>query len=359
MGVGPGEEKDLHLNNPVVMLLIMVCMFFFLMQFFVYMGYAAWMYPYVCKFTLFSSGTQYKGADVHDFENGETEPMTRMVVDCDDVFLLNWVKDGREFFQVMAHLFPILFGFAFHFTFAGSLPLLDMRKVFLDLVDVQDFYALLMEDDLLRNAWGRDMCDDGFLGLPQYRCSGKFNTLWYVIFGLFVAAACQITARTILKSLYSAFSYQALRKDMKGNDEDDQIIEEWILNAVGRKGPRALFKRFKFLEHFTTIICLDLPFLCIRCMCSYRYCIFQNTLLIKNFFCVCLSVAALLQQTSRYQDILVNYPMLHALTSAWEDLAQDYLGLSPEDGNPAEGSGPTSRTPTSRTPLTASRSEMP
>merc|ERR1712176_58017 len=91
-----------------------------------------------------------------------------------------------------AHMIPILCLIWSTLIYKDHLTLLNLNKTFIDWFDIQDFFALFTEDDLIRNFWGRDMCEDA-------GCTGNSSWLWSIAMGFFFAASLQVITITIYK----------------------------------------------------------------------------------------------------------------------------------------------------------------
>lgn len=233
------------------------------LQFPIYLTYIAFTYPYTCVFTEYTAGITYH-ANHTDLAATNSTAQVKWAVDATvkicifgDVFG-GWFcsNGGREFFSVLAHTIPICFMICTCYvkTFKADITL---GRILADMVDITDFFLLLLEDDVILNYFGRDQCD-GFL-CNNGGGTGKYHMLWWVI--LFIFWESNAVNLWLLVS-----KIQTMKVAADGEESE-------------RKGSR--HKLNKKVRLWLRVIGLDGAFLCIRLLCSGCYGVIASSLMLK------------------------------------------------------------------------------
>lgn len=257
----------------------------FVLQFPLYMTLVALAYPFGCTFTFYERGVNFAGPQMKEMNitQGEINHEQHIAVDCGiKICALGglWCTNGaREFFSLLCHSIPLLYAFTFkaHIerTAAGKVHMAILAIAFVNMVDIQDFFLLLLEDDIIKNYWGRDSCE-------IWGCTGRYRSLWWIIM-VFFWMACVLTFR----SLMYVIPFDALMKGSQDRCSSRQLPVigkgEATNQEEQQRKDEATNQEQELLCHAMASFCfLDLPFLIVRCLCSYRYGIIASTLLLKN-----------------------------------------------------------------------------
>jgi hypothetical protein len=171
-------------------------------------------------------------------------------------------QGGREFFALLCHFSPLMFALAVKSRSPNAKVLIP----FLNMVDLQDFFLLLLDDNLIKNFWGRDSCDD-----ERYRCSGRSSLTWTWIMIFFWTGS--------LATIHTIFG---LRNIFENSSQ---------CRCSCPVGKQFVSLRRPLREALCHLFLLDIPFLVLRFWCSLQFDIVASTLLLKNASGIILSCA--------------------------------------------------------------------
>lgn len=223
-------------------------------------------YPYGCQFFEQLIEKQVvidyaQGTHVMSPYNTTEDP--GFIADCEELTLFN-SPTGKEPVAVLTHVLPILFSIiAFFLKSNINSDNFDLAGQIIDLVDLQDFFLLLIEDDIFMAFWS--------LGHEPW--------LWYLIVVLYFFNGVFLLFTPLMKSIF-----------LPGPDADDD--HKWY------------YWLFLGAERLHSLFFIELAFLVIRMYCSHHMEIISSSLLIKNFFSAIFDLKSLVQWYSKGVDIL-------------------------------------------------------
>jgi hypothetical protein len=345
-----------------------VALLLFLAQFPVYQTAIAFLYPYECTFSKVYETIDYTGNEIRNIDNrsaghhvsGEHILMQCGMNPCAWFGLKGIVsgvcgeQGGREWYASLSHVTALALLWALRKAFIlnypdvrGKISDFDITLIYINIVDIQDFFILFLEDDVIRNFWGRDMCDN-----PSYGCSGRgFVLWWFILFSLWTSyIALGFTLGNYIKHLISqpieeepGSQSQPLPRPASAtsgvdSDEEENASECCICMQSLYLSPQGKALMFLF--------CIDLPFLVARTLCSMRYSVLSTSLSIKNivFMCGELMVArALIASRKREYEHPEN--VKQAFEEAFTDLRSVLQYISPDDSPNAGEAAASSRSP--------------
>lgn len=317
MNIGKVHDKKLQ-----VKWLPGLLMAFAIGHFTVYMGAIGWEYPHVCEFNHWPTGRgfDYLHMEHVNWTGGDELDFGEWTADCDRVKICPLkgltrygdkfcTKGGRELFAMMAHSFPVFLGSGLY-VFGGTI---SFTAELLDLVDMQDFFLLMLEDDVILNYWGRDMCDIS-------GCTGKGTKLWRIIMLALLCSSFVITIRSC-KKLGAVSSDQV--EDLLGEVRETLLPRKLANRAIGPDAE----KNWTAHARFFTLVCVNIPYFAIRTHCSWYYGIIGSTLIMKNLGCIVIDVAIVLycgdiQAMEKSNPFLTKITRLAGLVGGVEDGAE-------------------------------------
>jgi hypothetical protein len=304
----------------------------YLVQFPAFQTVVAFMYPYECTFSKALWTVDYTGEQITKIDNntaGTWTPQERISVECalnpcvclgfgadDAVSGLCGEQGGREWYASLCHVSALILLWALRKLFILNYPdtrdaisILNCTLIYINIVDIQDFFALFLEDDVIRNFWARDMCDT-----DPYHCSGGGWTYGFIPHGFGLWAfmllsfwisnlALGVTIGNHIHYLLSQPSQTPLQDGVTElrlllqtsqtpmQDEATELpLPTQTPTDEAEEGRNASL--FKCILHCLCVsaqgkammflLCIDGPFLVARTLSSMRYSILSSTLSMKN-----------------------------------------------------------------------------
>jgi hypothetical protein len=345
----------------------------FLVQFPAFQTVIAFMYPNECSFSKALGTIDYIGKQIVNIDNntaGVPTSQERIIVEC-GLSPCAWFsvggpinafcgqQGGREWYASLCHVSALALVWAvrkafilnYHDGDRGAISTFDCTLIYINIFDIQDFFTLFLEDDVIRNFWGRDMCD------TDYGCSGggwiygfipHGSGLWtFVLLSFWISnLALGITIGNYINHLLSQspiteqcalqrivpLSPKPQHSGAKPNNPGDLVRMRDSANGSWKRGivlqmspltvkfswdpypcrpglqwQECLLdedakeeKKYSFFKHVLKclcdsaqgkalmfLICIDGPFLLARTLCSMRYSVLASTLSMKNIVCIC------------------------------------------------------------------------
>lgn len=247
-----------------------VCFFGMISSFLLNLWYMANLYPYGCEFYDYSGELNITLANLTThrlysfngttdeegvFNNKSWERDWDLVVDCNIRMEMFWVwAGGRESLAILAHCFPLIW----MVTLVLLAKVIDVKDVWggiaADIVDLQDFFLLLLEDDLIVAYWEPALEGDAPKSLYWLITVLFFMNGFYMLFWPFVSA--------FLLKLYPS----------------DKKTIQGIVNIVTR---------------LASLLLCEIPFFWVRVYLSNKCNIIASSLVVKNVLSGCNDVHGL------------------------------------------------------------------
>jgi hypothetical protein len=291
------------------------------------MGGVAWEYPEACEFTYWTDGHECDEQQIAgDPRRCEVKPgKEKVTVDCDRIeFCLFglWpcTSGAREFFAILAHALPAVCLFMYKFGTAHlTINPLNITLDLCDLVDVQDFWMLHLEDDVIINRWRKDVCkedseDDGS------GCSGSFGIIWWATLVIFIFALVVMLALTFLKMTMTLASNSKLIGKLKSSfpigsiSDEDRVFDHTYSSLSSFATGTTMVIFFS-----VTSLVVNSLFLAHRLYLSSKGMSLASTLLLKNIACIYKDIV-LLYHCGRAGNAVEKHPWIRPFLSVCEEL---------------------------------------
>eukprot|EP00929_Paragymnodinium_shiwhaense_P014550 TRINITY_DN122461_c0_g1_i1.p1 TRINITY_DN122461_c0_g1~~TRINITY_DN122461_c0_g1_i1.p1 ORF type:complete len:474 (-),score=39.32 TRINITY_DN122461_c0_g1_i1:19-1440(-) len=293
--------------------LVLTFVWTMIVQFQLYMAFVAWQYPYACDLM----EVHGRGANVTTWRGGawlqldvqSTESLTDAGgfdwdVECNDSVRVLGNRGGRETFALLSHLVPFVFVMLYVMGIGPKLGV-NFAAMVIDFVDIQDFFAILLDDNMLLAYWDKGDVYDATGVAPE---GGRL--VWILVFTWFVIASIYISMFPIIKVLSvphanlgvisssdvetpidrPAVSPTTVGGSADSDSEDPKAPRAREASALESHGRCCGYEVrpacASRLESVLSLFMIEIPFFILRIWCSMRMRIIVSSLLMKNMFSI-------------------------------------------------------------------------
>eukprot|EP00927_Polykrikos_kofoidii_P039186 TRINITY_DN33620_c0_g1_i3.p1 TRINITY_DN33620_c0_g1~~TRINITY_DN33620_c0_g1_i3.p1 ORF type:complete len:530 (+),score=81.70 TRINITY_DN33620_c0_g1_i3:44-1633(+) len=334
----------------------MIFVWAMIFQFQVYLAMIAWKYPYICELAAVTDPT----ANITVYLGGRTSAHTvgkstvqkaggfDWDVECNDRVKVLGIRGGRETVALLSHAVPFIFACMYAVAIGSRLGI-SFNRMVLDFIDLQDFYSMLLDNNMILGYWGRADVSD-----PHGNTYGG-EIIWQVVFWWFIGASIYVCTFPILKVLSAQSAQTAetrtkqaatappaprtlvegeLREAAAARPRPSAPVAGKLVEAAPVQGelleaPALTYGKpheaapvkgevheedvkvsiathegrhcchgwnpsgIKRVEAFFSLMTIEIPFFVIRLFCSVRMRMVASNLLAKNFFAGCYDVGRL------------------------------------------------------------------
>jgi len=267
-----------------------VFLFTMLAQFPINMMLVARQYPYVCEFSAVASGEaiSYKGvrpagASPHlkalSYEPLHSTDDYDWDVECDPPHKILGFRGGRMPIQLMSQFIPLVF-FLMYASGIGYKLRLSFQSMVVDSMDLQDFFLMLLDDELILGYWNKG---DMYGGGP----GGKVE--WTMIYTWSIVAAAYLSIYPLIKVL--ATPRKRIVADGDGSSSESELSTPMgsIAGSVSHGyiheeccDMGGCYSRVLRFEILCSLFLIDVPFGILRLRCATAFKQPLPAMLVKN-----------------------------------------------------------------------------
>eukprot|EP00929_Paragymnodinium_shiwhaense_P044846 TRINITY_DN22996_c0_g1_i4.p1 TRINITY_DN22996_c0_g1~~TRINITY_DN22996_c0_g1_i4.p1 ORF type:complete len:452 (+),score=66.99 TRINITY_DN22996_c0_g1_i4:72-1427(+) len=280
-----------------------------IVQFQLYMTLVAYQYPYTCELSAVQGGngtnvTTFMAAGWQNLEAKRTMSLERAGgfdwdLECNDSVSVLGTRGGRETFALLSHLVPFVFVMLYVMGIGPTLRV-NFAAMVIDFVDIQDFFAMLLDDNMILAYWNK---------ADMYKAEGG-KLVWTLVFNGFVLASIYISTFPIIKVLSvprskgetpSCVSSSPVTPTLVGGPTEVHadvpkvcvtgLTTERYDRCFGYEVTPACASR---LEAVLSLCMIEIPFFVLRLYCSMRMRIIASSLMMKNFFAIVYDVLTMI-----------------------------------------------------------------